>query len=176
MNNVCKIFRYLIYTLEIYMLYSLQQASIFSFSCLGIAPVLVIAGFICISHFENEFTSMAFGILSGFLIDLSFGSVLGANAFILGIMGYILGILFSYYIKANFLSAMFFSSIASLAMTFVNFYIHQFIEGFLFMGLAGESHWNLIGMCAGLASLPVYLFNRSISYLTREKRNETKQS
>jgi len=158
------------------MLYSLQQASILSFSFLGIAPVLVITGFICISHFENEFVSMAFGILSGFLIDLSFGSVLGANALVLGISGYVLGILFSYYIKANFLSAMFFSSVALLAITFANFYIHQSIEGFLFMGLAGDSHWNHIGICAALVSLPVYLINRSISYLTREKRNETKQS
>ena len=160
--------RYLIYILEIYILNAVQEIP--EFNLFGIPSFWTVPSFVCISLFEKEFTSMAVGILSGLLIDLSLGCFLGLNALILGILGYILGVIFSYYVRTNFLSALFISGIVLVLILAVNILVNFSSNEF-----KNHEIYDLylpIVILTILITLPVYFFNRTISYMTREKRNE----
>lgn len=160
--------RFLFYILEIYILYAIQQTpefNLFKNSCFWI-----VSGFVCISMFEKEFVSMAFGVLSGLLIDLSFGNFLGFNALILGLIGYLVGVIFSYYIKTNFISSMFISGFIAALVIFLNLWIN--FSALEFGNEYIRSNYFSIVLSSALATLPLYFLNRTISYTTREKVNE----
>ena len=160
--------RYVIYILEIYILYAVQQIP--ELTLFEVPSLWTVSGFVCISLFEKEFTSMAFGIFSGLLIDLSLGNFLGVNALLLGVLGYIFGVIFSYFIRTNFLSAMFISGIVSILVLGVNIFINFPAEEFKI-----ERCYNIyipIIISTVLTTLPVYFLNRTISYTMRERINE----
>lgn len=171
MYNTYKIIRYIIYVLEIYILHSLDQTPGLTMEIFGARSLAALSGFVCISLFEKEFTSMMFGILVGLLIDFSSGSVLGVNALILGLTGYILGVICSYFVRTNFLSAIFISGLVSLIVTGVDFCLHYVLSG-----ASNKLIWNIwylpIVIHTMAVALPIYFFNRTISYCTRERQNE----
>ena len=74
-----KLLRMIAYTIEILLLYILQETPSIFGVVTGIKPVLVISAAITISMFENQNIGMAFGILSGFLMDMGYSGVIGIN-------------------------------------------------------------------------------------------------
>ena len=160
--------RYLFYVLEIYTLYAIEQTP--EVNLMKMPLFWIISGFVCVALFEKEFTSMAFGILAGFLIDLSFGSFLGFNALILGVLGYILGVLFSYFIRTNFFSAMLIAGVISILILVLNTCVNFSIFELKSKDILTDFVW--ISSLNAVITLPIYFINRTISYMMREKRNE----
>lgn len=172
MRKAYKLLRYAIYVLEIYFLYSLEQTPNFSFNFYGARPLHLVAGFISIILYENKFVSLAFGILIGLLMDLIVGNVLGIYTLILGILGYFLSIVFECFIKINLISAVLVTFLVSSIIVFVNSFIVYFFYGIVSTGNIWSSKYIPIVLYTCFAAVPVYLFNRTVFYFTRERKNE----
>ncbi len=172
MRLTYKLFRYIIYVLEIYFLYSLQQTPNLSFNILGVKPIYLIAGFVSIILHENKFVSLTFGVLIGLLMDLIIGNILGCHAIVLGLLGYLINVTFEYFIKANLFSAMFVSGFTSFVVTFLNFFITQLLYGEINIQNVWTHKYVPIIIYTMVITLPIYLFNRTVSYFTGEYKNE----
>lgn len=160
-----KLLRYIIYILEIYILYALEQTP----NLIVSKSLLIISLLVCVCLSENKFISMIFGILVGLLLDFSYGGLLGIYAIVLGFCSYALANICLYIVKTNFLTATFFSGIFSLIAITTDFCLHNRIYSCMFMW----KFWYFpIIINTTLFTLPVYFFNRIVSYCTREQKNE----
>lgn len=164
-----KLLRYVIYTIEAYFLYALEQTPNLLIDFGGIKPLPIISLLVYIGLSENKFTSMIFGILIGLLLDASYGGLLGINALVLGFCSYILANMCLYFIKTNFLTAMFFSGIFSLTTIIIDFCVNNHVDAYVFIW---KSWYFPIIINTMLITLPIYFFNRIVSYCTRERTNE----
>jgi rod shape-determining protein MreD. len=81
--EINKIVRYLTYSLELLVLFMLQQTPGLFPEIMSARPVLLYAAVINIAVFEKEIPAMGFGIYTGMLIDFGFGSGLGFHAIVL---------------------------------------------------------------------------------------------
>lgn len=164
-----KLLRYVIYTIEAYFLYALEQTPNLLIDFGGIKPLPIISLLVYICLLENKFTSMIFGISIGLLLDFSYSGLLGINAIALELCSYILANMCLCFIKTNFLTAMFFSGIFSLIAIIIDFCINNHIYGYVFMW---KCWYFPIIINTMLITLPIYFFNRIVSYCTREQKNE----
>ncbi len=166
-DKIHRYFRWLIYIFELYFLYSLQQAPALSVGFFGIRPILLVPAFVSIALFEKEFTGMAFGIVAGMFLDFSFGNPLGIYALFLCILGYVLGVLSTYFFRSNFWTALAATAVITSATVMLRFYFNYILSGF-----KNES-FALINFCIPviiysiILAPTVFLFNRSVSYFVR---------
>lgn len=172
MRIAYKFLRYAVYILEVYFLYSLQQTPNFSFSIFGVRPLCLIAGFVSIIFYENRFVSLGFGIWIGLLIDLAMGNILGCHALILGFLGYLINIVFERFIRANLMSAIFISVFLAFIVTFINSFMCQALYGSVNTSSILIHNYIPIVIYTAIITLPIYLFNRTVFYLTGEFKNE----
>jgi len=105
-------------------------------------------------------------------MDLIFGNVLGIYALTLGILGYFLSIVFECFIKINLISAMLISLLVSSIIIFMNSFVGYFVYGIVSTGNIWSSKYIPIILYTCFATVPLYLFNRTVSYFTRERKNE----
>ena len=89
--DIYKFFRICIYTAEILILFSIEQNIGFTPEVYGGRPVLILPLFIVISVFEGSYLGIAWGFLSGLLLDLSFCRNIKTQILIMGIAGYLIG-------------------------------------------------------------------------------------
>lgn len=168
--------RFIVYIFWILVLYAIEQAPGAGISIMGIRPLLVISAFVSISLFEREYTAMIFGIFCGFLIDLSFGTPLGCFAFVFCLMGYILGVLTSYFYNVNIFSFLAFDLFVLTFILFLKFCFLYLICGYD----NGLYAWNMICLPTIFYSLlisPIVFFtNRFISYYIRGNEGEQNKS
>lgn len=166
-DNIHKYFRWLIYIFELCFLYSLQQAPALNVGFFGIRPIMLVPAFVSISLFEKEFTGMAFGVFTGMLLDFGFGNPLGAYAVLLCIVGYVLGVLSTYFFKSNFLTALVASALVTSLIVALRFYFSYILPGFENKSFA-LMNFYLPVIAYSVAFTPIiFLFNRSISYFVR---------
>lgn len=161
---------YLIYIFEICIFYSVSQIKSFSFFKFN--PLWILPVFVCISLFSSKKESVCFGILSGFLIDMSTGGLFGIYAIILGSFGYLMSMIFLYFFKPNFMGALIFSFILSVIVLTLDFYINFCLHNYLFAENY-ISYYLKIAISTTVASLPIYLLNKFIlKVFTKVKVNE----
>ena len=172
MNKIRKILRYIIYIIELCLLYSLEQTSIFWFGFKGIKPMLIVIGFVCISLFETEEVNVVIGFLTGLLVDFSFGGIFGINAAILGVMGAALGVLFSRKLSVTALNALLISVIVSIIEMSLNLYLRPQLYGLVDVWHFWQTSFISYVLISAAVSVPIYFIIRTISYLTREKLDE----
>ena len=96
--------RFIIYAVWILALYAIEQMPGVGITELEIRPFLVMSAFVSVALFEREYTAMIFGIFCGFLIDMSFGTPPGCFAVVFCVLGYVIGVLTSYFYNVNILS------------------------------------------------------------------------
>ena len=70
-----KIIRYFAYTIEILILYMVQETPGLLPEIGGARPVLLIPAAISIAMFESELAGIAFGLLCGLFLDIGMGGV-----------------------------------------------------------------------------------------------------
>ena len=162
-----KYIRWLIYVLELLILYALYQAPGFDFAFLQSRPLLLVPSFISIALFEKEFASMAFGILTGFLLDMSLGNILGVQAILLCLLGYSLGIISNHYFKANFFAALISSVVIIPLVISGRFYFYYVFHGIELSAYAFVNYC-IPGIILTFALMPlVFFFNRAVAYFLR---------
>ncbi len=162
--------RYLIYILEICIFYSVSQIKSFSFFKFN--PLWILPVFVCISLFSSKKESVCFGILCGFLMDLSSGGLFGIYAIILGSFGYLMSIVFLYFFKPNFMGALIFSFILLAIVLTFDFYINFCSHKYLFAE-SYISYYLKVAISTFVVSLPIYLLNKFIlKFFIKVKVNE----
>lgn len=168
--------RFIIYAVWILALYAIEQMPGVGITGLGIHPFLVMSAFVSISLFEREYTSMIFGIFCGFLIDISFGTPLGCFAFVFCVLGYVIGVLTSYFYNVNIFSFLAFDLFIITFILFLKFCFLYLICGYK----NGLYAWNMVCLptilYSFLASPVVFFMNRFFSYYIRGNEGEQNKS
>ena len=100
-----KIIRYFAYTIEILILYMVQETPGLLPEIGGARPVLLIPAAISIAMFESELAGIAFGLLCGLFLDIGMGGVLGFHGLLLAAACYGVGLLTADLIQTNFLTS-----------------------------------------------------------------------
>ena len=154
--------RYLIYIIELLFVYALEQVLASRLGFCGLYMFFVIPVFVSISLFERENTGMFFGILAGVLTDYGYGSGIGLFAVFFCIVGYFLGMLSNYVLKANILTEILVSVFLILSVySFSTFFAVWDFE--IFASVWAENFWKHL-VASAVVFAPAFYFNRVISY------------
>lgn len=94
MRDMNKLVRYFAYSLELFILYILQETPGLFPEIFGARPVLIVSALVAISIFEPEVASMGFGIAGGLLMDYGYGGVFGFYAIIMALLCFSISMLF----------------------------------------------------------------------------------
>ena len=167
---IIDIIRWLIYFLEIIFFYVLERNYNLTVEIFGGRPLILIPVFLAVAIFEKEYVSMFFGIVIGFLLDISIGNFIGIQAIFLFILGYTLGVLFTYFVNLNFLTFFLTSLVVvpfALAYRFLFFYI---IPGFDNIEYAFVYHLVPCAVYTIIISPIIYCINRYIAYRVRFRK------
>lgn len=105
-ENGNKLLRYLLYTLEIIVLFILQGTPGLFPEIFGARPILVATATAIIAMNESPNAAIGFGLLAGLLMDLGYDSTLGFYALILVIVCFFVSVISSSSLNVTFASAM----------------------------------------------------------------------
>lgn len=121
-----KIFRYIIYSIELLVLFVIQGTPNLVPELFGGKPSLLLPAVLTIAMFEPKITALIFGIVGGILTDIGNGGVIGFFAIIMTIFCYFISYLTSEVIRTKLYIAMAISIIiisTAMLMHFVFFYV-----------------------------------------------------
>ncbi len=154
--------RHVIYITELLFVYALEQVLASRLGFCGLYMFLVIPIFVSIALFERENTGMFFGLLAGVLMDYGYGSGIGINAVLFCIVGYFLGMISNYVLRANILTEILVSAFLILIVYSFGTFFSVWDIG-IFASVWKENFWrNLLASTS--AFVPAFYFNRVISY------------
>lgn len=156
--------RFIIYFFELYVFYSLEQSTFLNIGEFAAKPLLVVIGFSTIAVFENEFVGMIFGVVSGIFLDMIFGVPIGLCAMLLCFLGYVIGVITTYFIKPNLLVFWSISTVTVfvvLLLRFLFFYVLKNVTGLEFIL---EKIFLPIMIYSVIIAPIVFWFNRCIYF------------
>ena len=125
-----KVIRCVAYTIEIILLFILQELPYLMPSLLGVRPLLLIAAPMTIAILENEKIGLGFGVFAGLLMDMGYGSVIGFHAIVLGVLGFFIGLLAVNLVKTNVLTSLLCTAAAVFAVISLHFVFFYLLRGY----------------------------------------------
>ena len=156
-----KAIRYLAYSLELIVLFILQETPGLMFSLWGERPSFLFLCMIAIAQFESEIPAMAFGVFGGLLLDYGMGGVMGMHALIMGVLCYIISSFSRNLLRNNVLTA-FLVSIGALALVFVCDWVFDYVLVYEQYHVYALTHHYLPRYGITVIWTPVtYFFNRA---------------
>lgn len=155
-------FRRTIYIVELIFCYILEQVLATSLDIGNLYIFLLIPAFVSVALFESEGMGLACGIFAGILVDYGYGQGIGLTAVLLAALGYVLGVVFNYFLASNVLYQIAFSTVIVLIVEGTRaFFVWHDMISFL-------SVTQRIVLPSLLISLPcfvlIFYFNRAISH------------
>lgn len=126
MERQFKIFRYILYGIELVVLFIFQGTPSLIPELFGGKPSLLLPAVLTIAMFEPKIPALLFGLAGGLLTDISGGGVIGFFALLMTIFCYIASHLTTEIIRSTLLTAMLLSFIAipiALVLHFLFFYV-----------------------------------------------------
>ena len=161
-----KVIRYLAYTLEILVLFMIQETPGLLPSIFGVRPVLLFPAVMSIAMFETEVPALAFGVLGGLLCDYGFSGMLGFHALVLGVLCFFISLLVRVYFQINLVTAIL-TGVWSIGLTVCAQWFFLYFFQYSHPAYAFTHHY-LPKYCYTLLFLPlVYLLNRGLSQALR---------
>ena len=161
-----KVIRYLAYTLEILVLFMIQETPGLLPSIFGVRPVLLFPAVMSIAMFETEVPALAFGVLGGLLCDFGFSGLLGFHALVLGVLCFFISLLVRVYFQINLVTAIL-TGVWSIGLTVCAQWFFLYFFQYSHPAYAFTHHY-LPKYCYTLLFLPlVYLLNRGLSQALR---------
>ena len=152
-------FKWFFYSLSLVILYSIMSCGIFELW----QPYFIIPLAIAVSMREQEFASSVFGIICGFMLDISIGTLFGFYAVCLMPCCFLTSLFSRNLIKVNFLNHIIFTA-ASTLISFSMYYLFNY------------AIWNTEGreiiiskilipsfFATVITALPIYLLIKLIS-------------
>ena len=168
MQTKFRFFRYLAYTLEILVLFIIQQTPDFP-ALLGARPFLILPVLFSIAMLEDEFTGLGFGVFIGLLMDISCGYVLGFHAILLGILGYFVGLLAVNLVKTNVLTVLLLTAAGVAIVGCLEFVFFYCLRKYGDMGYAFQYHYLPMMAYTFLPTPILYFFNKAFAIAIRER-------
>lgn len=157
-----KVIRYLAYTLEILVLFMIQETPGLLPSIFGVRPVLLFPAVMSIAMFETEVPALAFGVLGGLLCDYGLSGMLGFHALVLGVLCFFISLLVRVYFQINLVTAIL-TGVWSIGLTVCAQWFFLYFFQYSHPAYAFTHHY-LPKYCYTLLFLPlVYLLNRGLS-------------
>lgn len=170
MRDFNRIVRYLAYTLELLVLFMLQETPGLMPAIFGARPVLILPAVIAIAMFEEELPAMAFGIVGGLFCDFGLSCALGFHALILAVLCFFVSILSRVYLQVNMVTAIV-TGIWSIGLTVCAQWLFLYYF-FYSMPTYALLHHYLPKYFYTLLFLPLlYLLNRGLSQAVRASEN-----
>lgn len=167
--NHFKILRYIAYTIEILVLFILQQTPGIIPSIYGILPTLLIPAICSIAMFESPLCSLFYGVLGGFLLDYSKNCIFGFHALLCGLIYFTVSFLVQDVFRNSFLTALLMSLITITLVLSLQWLFFYVLKGYSSIGYALYRHY-LPAILYSFVPVPLlYYFNRGFAYLLREK-------
>lgn len=164
-----KFIRCLAYTIEIIILYILQNTPYLLPPLMGARPVLVVPAMLTVALLEDEKVGLGFGIFTGLLLDMSAGSILGFHAMILGFLGYFIGILVVNLVKTNLLTALLLSAAAVFILYTLDFTFFFVLKRYEAASYAFQNHYLPIMLHTFIPTPLLYFFNKAFALGVRER-------
>lgn len=164
-------FKYIIYIIELLILYIMQQIKIFSPEIYGGRALYILPCFIFIAVHENQYIAMLFGIFTGLLIDIGYNNVIGIETIILCFVGYILGKISTKFVRANIITHFLYTFIVSLLVMSSRFLFFYVLKGYGDYNYVFLNHYLSCIIYTSLISPIIYLFNRGLYHLL-DRREE----
>lgn len=116
----------IIYFVEIIICFVLQSSLYQFISLAGAMPNLLIILVVSNAYMRGRTTGMVLGFLSGLLIDILFGNVIGLYAMLMLLIGYIVGFTNKIYLRDDFTLPLIFIALADFTYQFL-YYVFEFL-------------------------------------------------
>jgi rod shape-determining protein MreD len=161
--------RYFAYSIELLVLFMVQETPGLIPALFGARPVLLIPVALSIALFENERASLLFGLFSGLMIDFGMGETLGFHALLLTVVCYYIALIAANLIKTNFLTAMLTVTVTSAVLFLLQWVFYFVLYNYQDAGYVLSVHY-LPRFFYTVAVMPiVYYFNRALAIQIRAK-------
>lgn len=105
MKDFNRVIRYLAYTLELLVLFMLQETPGLLPAIFGVRPVLLLPAAVTIAMMEEETPAMAFGIVAGLFCDFGLSGMLGFHALVLAALCFFVSCISRVYLQVNIITA-----------------------------------------------------------------------
>ena len=159
-----KVIRCVAYTIEIILLFILQELPYLMPSLLGVRPLLLIAAPMTIAILENEKIGLGFGVFAGLLMDMGYGSVIGFHAIVLGVLGFFIGLL-----AVNVLTSLLCTAAAVFAVISLHFVFFYLLRGYDMASYAYQKYYLPMMLYSFLPTPILYYFNKAFVVGVRER-------
>ena len=170
MTDRKKLLRYCAYTIEIIVIYLLNETPGLIPPVFGARPVLLLPVAVSIAVFESETAAIGFGLFCGILLDfgMSGGASIGFHTLLLCILCYCAALMAIHLLRASLLSALLLSTVAVALILLLQWLFYYVFSGYEYPGFALVSHF-LPRFVYTLLSVPlIYAFNRAFALNIRE--------
>lgn len=154
--------KYLCYVLELLLFYILQCSPYLFPTIFGVTPMLIMVAAITIALLESDVSSIFIGVLAGFLIDLSFGSLFGLFACIMAVSCCLISVILSNKSKVTIHTASIAGAISLLICIFCDWYFRYVNQGFSAKWIVLFANYLPIYIYSLLCLPLVYLLNFAI--------------
>ena len=157
-----KVIRYLAYTLELLVLFMLQETPGLLPPLFGARPVLLFPAVITIAMFETEIPALAFGVVGGLFCDFGLSGTLGFHALVLGVLCFFISLLVRVYLQSNIATALL-TGIVGIGLTVCLQWFFLYFFRYSHPSYAFTHHY-LPKYCYTMLFVPLlYLLNRALS-------------
>ena len=154
-----KVIRCVAYTIEIILLFILQELPYLMPSLLGVRPLLLIAAPMTIAILENEKIGL----------DMGYGSVIGFHAIALGVLGFFIGLLAVNLVKTNVLTSLLCTAAAVFAVISLHFVFFYLLRGYDMASYAYQKYYLPMMLYSFLPTPILYYFNKAFVVGVRER-------
>lgn len=159
--------RYLAYTLEILVLFMLQETPGLLPEVFGTRPYLVLPAVLTIAMLEEEIPAMAFGIFGGLFLDFGLSGMLGFHALVLSVLCFFVSIISRVYLQINLITAIVTGVWTTAVALVLGWLCYYYLPGYSSPDYALLHHY-LPQYCYTLLFYPLlYFLNRGVSQAVR---------
>ena len=166
MTDFNRLIRYLAYTLELLVLFMLQETPGLLPSIFGARPVLLFPAVVAIAMLEPEVPALMFGVVGGLFCDFGLSGMLGFHALVLGVLCFFISLLVRVYLQSNIATALL-TGIVGIGLTVCLQWFFLYFFRYSHPSYAFTHHY-LPKYLYTLLFLPlVYFLNRGLSQALR---------
>ena len=171
MTDRKKLLRYFAYTIEIIVIYLINQTPGLIPSVFEVRPVLLLPVAVSIAVFESETAAMGFGLFCGLLLDFGMtgGASLGFHALLLCVFCYCVGLMVIHLMRTNLLTTVLLSAVVILLVLLLQWLFYYVLVGYEYPGYALVRNFLPRFVYTLLPTPLIYAFNRAFALTIRER-------
>lgn len=164
-----RVIRYLAFTIEILVIFVLQETPGLIPAVGGARPVLLIPAVLSIAMYEDQTPALFFGLAGGLLIDFGVGSVLGFHGLLLAAACYIVSLITTNLFQTNFLTSILVSFIVCACVMILHWGCFYVLYGYDYPLYALTVHYIPMYLYTAVLMPVTYYFNRALALQIHSK-------